>query len=852
MTPTEIRLPAPAFDATRPRQRERGPPAPRPRGRRSPQRAFVSASLRPFRSPRCCTRREFAEREAPASWRPDDRAARDLALDLRAYLAPRPVRFYPARGVRYESQLAPPPHLVGLRIAALDSLLEPDAARQPMARRSWSRARSRSWSGYPDPELRPHGFALELGQQIDLDETLERLVACGYERVEQVDDRGQFAAARRDPRHLSGDRGARRAGGAVRRRDRVAALVLDLHAALAGRGRSGRDRARRRARSRVSRAGRAGGLRGARRAPGHRRRAAGRALPLVPGADPRARPWSCSPPRRSSRPRSPTTGRTSRRACTRRTPTASTWRPRRRAGARASGWRSRFSAVSADQPHSFRAQAADTARAHDPGSRARAREARALRLPDGGRLGAPRRGRARRLQPRPPPPAAWSTATAAAKRGRATGRTLCFAVAGAARGLHRAAAEARRDPRPPAAAAPARGASPSRAGARASGRSPTCAPATSSCTPITASAASPASTRRPSAASRATTCALEYRGEDRVFVPTDQLEKLSRYVGANGHAPPLSKLGLEDVGDDEVAGPPRRARAGRRADQPLRRAQDARRPRLRRRTPTGSSSSSARSRIGRPTTSSRRSSRPRPTWRTPQPMDRLICGDVGYGKTEVALRAAFKAAADGKQVLFLVPTTILAQQHHGTFSERLRDYPFRIELLSRFRSREGAARGDQGLRRGQGRHPDRHAPAAVARRAAEGPRARDRRRGAALRRAAEGAAAPAAPARRRAVAVGDADPAHASDVARRAARHLGDRDAAGGPAADPHLRRRVRRGAREGGDRARAVARGAGVLPARPRRDDRRGRRAAARARARRRGWRSRTARWRRRSSSRR
>ena len=70
----------------------------------------------------------------------------------------------------------------------------------------------------------------------------------------------------------------------------------------------------------------------------------------------------------------------------------------------------------------------------------------------------------------------------------------------------------------------------------------------------------------------------------------------------------------------------------------------------------------------------------------PQPMDRLICGDVGYGKTEVALRAAFKAAADGKQVLFLVPTTILAQQHHGTFSERLRDYPFRIDLLSRFRS----------------------------------------------------------------------------------------------------------------------------------------------------------------------
>ncbi|MGZ4246255.1 MAG: DEAD/DEAH box helicase, partial [Solirubrobacteraceae bacterium] len=65
---------------------------------------------------------------------------------------------------------------------------------------------------------------------------------------------------------------------------------------------------------------------------------------------------------------------------------------------------------------------------------------------------------------------------------------------------------------------------------------------------------------------------------------------------------------------------------------------------------------------------------------------RLICGDVGYGKTEVALRAAFKAAQDGKQVMVLAPTTILAQQHYGTFSERLKDYPVTIEHVSRFRS----------------------------------------------------------------------------------------------------------------------------------------------------------------------
>jgi transcription-repair coupling factor (superfamily II helicase) len=68
------------------------------------------------------------------------------------------------------------------------------------------------------------------------------------------------------------------------------------------------------------------------------------------------------------------------------------------------------------------------------------------------------------------------------------------------------------------------------------------------------------------------------------------------------------------------------------------------------------------------------------------PMDRLVCGDVGYGKTEVAIRAAFKSVMDGKQVAVLVPTTILAQQHYTTFSERLKDYPVKIEVLSRFKS----------------------------------------------------------------------------------------------------------------------------------------------------------------------
>ncbi len=71
----------------------------------------------------------------------------------------------------------------------------------------------------------------------------------------------------------------------------------------------------------------------------------------------------------------------------------------------------------------------------------------------------------------------------------------------------------------------------------------------------------------------------------------------------------------------------------------------------------------------------------------PKPMDRLICGDVGFGKTEVAIRAAFKSVMDGRQVAVLVPTTVLAQQHFNNFRERMADYPVRVELLSRFRSR---------------------------------------------------------------------------------------------------------------------------------------------------------------------
>ncbi|MFF2484437.1 transcription-repair coupling factor [Paenibacillus sp. NPDC058071] len=83
-----------------------------------------------------------------------------------------------------------------------------------------------------------------------------------------------------------------------------------------------------------------------------------------------------------------------------------------------------------------------------------------------------------------------------------------------------------------------------------------------------------------------------------------------------------------------------------------------------------------------------------------QPMDRLLCGDVGYGKTEVAIRAAFKSAIEGKQVAILVPTTILAQQHYETFRERFSGYPFNIQVLSRFRSRKEQNETMKGLKAG--------------------------------------------------------------------------------------------------------------------------------------------------------
>jgi transcription-repair coupling factor (superfamily II helicase) len=178
---------------------------------------------------------------------------------------------------------------------------------------------------------------------------------------------------------------------------------------------------------------------------------------------------------------------------------------------------------------------------------------------------------------------------------------------------------------------------------------------------------------------------LEFAGTDKVFMPVDQLAKISRYVGAGGSHPPLSKLG----GKSWETMKSRARKAASELAGELINLYAERRRRTGHSFPEDSDwLRDFEEKFPHQETADQRDAieQVKTDMESGRPMDRLICGDVGYGKTEVALRAAFKAADDGKQVLVLAPTTILAQQHFGTFSERLKDYPFTIAHVSRFRT----------------------------------------------------------------------------------------------------------------------------------------------------------------------
>ena len=192
---------------------------------------------------------------------------------------------------------------------------------------------------------------------------------------------------------------------------------------------------------------------------------------------------------------------------------------------------------------------------------------------------------------------------------------------------------------------------------------------------------------------------LEYAEGDKLYVPTEHLDRVSAYVGALDRPPSLTRLSALEWSriKERVKGATREL------------AQELLKLYAARQVATGHD-------FGPDTTWQQELEDSFPYEETtdqaqainqvkedmerPKPMDRLICGDVGYGKTEVALRAAFKSVNDGMQVGLLVPTTVLAQQHYATFSERLSPFPVRVEVLSRFRTPKEQQEVIQGLKDG--------------------------------------------------------------------------------------------------------------------------------------------------------
>ncbi|NCC36027.1 MAG: DEAD/DEAH box helicase, partial [Chloroflexia bacterium] len=193
---------------------------------------------------------------------------------------------------------------------------------------------------------------------------------------------------------------------------------------------------------------------------------------------------------------------------------------------------------------------------------------------------------------------------------------------------------------------------------------------------------------------------LRYAAGDKIYVPADQVDRVTRYVGAGDGTPTLTRLGTQDW--------ERAKRKARAAVQDL--AQDLLNLYAKRRLSQGHHFSAdnewqheleAAFPFLETDDQLQAISDVKADMEQSVPMDRLICGDVGFGKTEVALRAAFKAIQDGKQVAVLVPTTVLAQQHFDTFTRRMAAFPVTVEMLSRFRSPKAQDQIVQALARGQ-------------------------------------------------------------------------------------------------------------------------------------------------------
>jgi transcription-repair coupling factor (superfamily II helicase) len=599
----------------------------------------------------------------------DDRSARDLAADLRAYLAPRRVRFYPSRGTGYASHVTPPPHLVGLRLDALDALREGGDAVVVASATALAEA-------VPEASLRPAGFALARGEEIDLDTVARDLVAAGYERVDQVDERGRFAlrggildvypaTEERAVRiELFGDEiesmrwfstFTQRSLGDAERVELAPAAELDLE---------------------------------------HREAAELAAMEAAERGEQAPRPVEVLPLGRFGAPLDlvPDTAATILAAAEEIEP------------ALRDHWEDATAAMHADDArHLYVEVAAPLA----------ARAVLALRGAGDGEEGAFRASRAES-----PARSAAEAEGELEKLVRSGYRAVvAFDSRGEAErsryGLERLDAAlldgARLVPEPGLAFAEAR--------LREGFVSPELKLAVYPFRRLVH--------RRRRGAERAAGAArgrlafsdlrvgdhvvhedhgvarfagfetrevggvtrdylyLEYKGEDRVYVPTDQLAKLSRYVGA-GAEPTLSALGGRRWQNMKARA--RRA-AGALAGELLNLYAERRTRRGHAFPPDGEWQLQMEAAFPYRETADQIEAieAVKGDMEAEQPMDRLLCGDVGFGKTEVALRAAVKAAADGKQTMILAPTTILARQHFGTFAERLADLPFTLDWVSRLR-----------------------------------------------------------------------------------------------------------------------------------------------------------------------
>ncbi|MFL5900040.1 MAG: transcription-repair coupling factor [Solirubrobacterales bacterium] len=621
----------------------------------------------------------------------DDRSARDLAADLRAYLAPRRVRLYPSRGTGFASHVTPPPHLVGLRIDALDALGREDDAIVVAGATALAEA-------VPDAALRPAGLAIAKEEEIDLERVVRDLSAAGYHRVEQVEERGQFAVRggildafgateeRAVRIELFGDEVetmrwfstfTQRSLGEAERVELAPAAELDAeHRELA-------ELAAMEAAEEEKEAPSVAEILPLERF--------GPPLALVPDSaavilaaaeeiEPALRDhWDDA-----------TTAMHADDAChlyvdvatplaeratisfvapstmdpTDTPPTG--LKPEPGSGFRPVGLGEAFRAARAESPaRSVKEAEAELEKQVRSGYRT------VVAFDDRGEAERARYGLDRldaklleggRLSPNP----ALTFAEARLREGFVSPE-LRLAVYPFRRLVHR---RRQAEARVPGAARGRLAFSDLRVGdhvvhedhgvARFAGFE----------------------TREVGGVTR-DYLYLEYKGEDRVYVPTDQLAKLSRYVGAGGE-PTLSALGGKRWQNMKARA---RKAAGALAGELLNLYAERRTRKGHAFGADGEWQMTMEAAFPYRETADQVEAieSVKGDMEAEQPMDRLVCGDVGFGKTEVALRAAVKAAADGKQVMMLVPTTILAQQHFGTFRERLADLPFLVEGVSRLR-----------------------------------------------------------------------------------------------------------------------------------------------------------------------